>query len=74
MTSLNWQDLLVAPIVVAAFAWVLWNVVLPVPLRQRLRRLAGRPVTTTAAGCGGGACGGCRDRGARRDARHGAAR
>lgn len=46
------QNLLVAVVVVAAFSWVIWNVILPRPLRDRL---AGRP--ENRANCS--ACCGC---------------
>lgn len=56
------QTLLVAAIVAAAFAWVVWSLLLPAATRNRLRRLAGRPAAP-ASGCGGGggggACSGC---------------
>jgi len=51
------HDLLVIPIVAAAFAWVVWTLLLPAAARDRLRRLAGRPAAPSK-GCGGG-CSGC---------------
>jgi len=50
------QDLLVIPIVAAAFAWVAWTLLLPAGARDRLRRRAGRPAPPST-GCGG--CSGC---------------
>lgn len=49
-------DVLVIPIVAAAFAWVVWTLLLPAAARDRLRRLAGRPAAPSR-GCGG--CSGC---------------
>lgn len=51
------ESLIVGLIVAAAFAWVAWTILLPASLRNRLRRLAGRPVPAQAGGCGG--CCGC---------------
>lgn len=52
------ESILVGLIVAAAFAWVAWTILLPASLRNRLRRLTGRPVPSqTAGGCGGGCCG-----------------
>ena len=51
------ESLVVGLIVAAAFAWVAWTILLPASLRNRLRRLAGRPVPSQAGGCGGGCCG-----------------
>lgn len=51
------ESLIVGLIVAAAFAWVTWTILLPASLRNRLRRLAGRPVPSQAGGCGGGCCG-----------------
>ncbi|CAO3425690.1 hypothetical protein [Azospirillum endophyticum] len=51
------ESLIVGLIVVAAFAWVAWTILLPAGLRNRLRRLAGRPAPAQAGGCAGGCCG-----------------
>jgi hypothetical protein len=63
------QNILVGLIVVAAFAWVAWTILLPASLRDRLRRLAGRPVPSQAGGCGG--CCGCDAAGPRQAKRPG---
>ncbi|KAA0595251.1 hypothetical protein J2848_003548 [Azospirillum lipoferum] len=49
------ESFIVGLIVVVAFAWVAWTILLPAGLRNRLRRLAGRPVPSQP----GGGCGGC---------------
>lgn len=51
------ETILVGLIVAAAFAWVAWTILLPTPLRNRLRRLAGRRAPAQAGGCSGGCCG-----------------
>lgn len=51
------ESLIIGLIVAAAFVWVAWTILLPAGLRNRLRRLTGRPVPSRAAGCGGGCCG-----------------
>ncbi|WP_434621806.1 hypothetical protein [Azospirillum sp. B2RO_4] len=51
------ESILVGTIVAAAFAWVAWTILLPASLRNRLRRLAGRPVPPQGAGGCGGCCG-----------------
>ncbi|WP_042695443.1 hypothetical protein [Azospirillum sp. B506] len=51
------ESLIVGLIVAAAFAWVAWTILLPAGLRNRLRRLAGRPEPIRTGGCGGGCCG-----------------
>ena len=51
------ESLIVGLIVAAAFAWVAWTILLPAYLRNRLRRLAGRPVPSQAGGCSRGCCG-----------------
>lgn len=51
------ESILVGLIVAAAFAWVAWTILLPISWRSRLRRLAGRPVPSQAAGGCGGCCG-----------------
>jgi hypothetical protein len=54
------QNLAVAAIVAAAFAWVAWNILLPEAARRRLRRLTGRadPPRRDCCGCAGCGSGG----------------
>lgn len=55
------QNLIVAVLVAGAFAWVVWTLALPQPLRRRLRRLAGLKETSSSGGCpgAGSGCSGC---------------
>ncbi|WP_372395631.1 hypothetical protein ABMY26_10455 [Azospirillum sp. HJ39] len=50
------ESIIVGLAVAAAFAWVVWTILLPAAARDRLRRLAGRPAPP-AKNCGG--CCGC---------------
>ncbi|QCG90732.1 hypothetical protein [Azospirillum sp. TSH100] len=63
------ENVIVGLIVAAAFAWVTWTMLLPAGLRNRLRRLAGRPVPSRTGGCSG-VCRGCEAAGPRAVKRH----
>lgn len=52
-----WQDLIAGAAVLLAFLWVLWSLVLPARVRDRLRRRAGMAAAAGPGGCGG--CSGC---------------
>ncbi|CAH2601873.1 conserved protein of unknown function [Rhodovastum atsumiense] len=51
-----WQELVVLVLVSAAVGWILWSMLLPRAVTDRLRRLAGRPPAQRGCGCSG--CGG----------------
>ncbi|TCZ59690.1 hypothetical protein [Roseicella aquatilis] len=55
-----WQSVLALALVLAALAWLLWSMLLPRAVTDRLRRLAGRPFPAAPTGCG--TCGGCGSR------------
>ena len=64
------QDAVVAVLVAAAAGWVLWKLVLPRAVTDRLRRGVGKEGSAERSACG--ACGGCGGSGGRLvKARHG---